>query len=213
MVKHGLIFSWRKVSISKVSNDHVEKLKIILTNSIKFTLEIEKNGSQSFLNITISHENNKFAISVCRKPTFKGIFTNIESFIPEMCKHGLTETFLNRSFRLYSNYKNFHQEIETLYTNTIITAKTSWIKVIISFWINYLSKKSLMSWFIQRSDFCFTIFRKKFTWFKNKAKVSYRKRFTILYKTKVIFRSKCILSTMFQHKDSLEKNVCCETIY
>ena len=46
--------------------------------------KIEENGSLSFLDITITHENNKFVTSVYRKPTFSGVFTNFESFIPEM---------------------------------------------------------------------------------------------------------------------------------
>ena len=93
----------------------LKSLKIISANKIKtkFTLEIEKNGLLSFLDITITHENNKF-VSVYRKPTFSGVFTNFESFIPEMHKRGLIETLLHRSFRLCSSYENFHREIETL---------------------------------------------------------------------------------------------------
>ena len=52
--------------------------------------------------------------SVYRKPTFSGVFTNFESFIPDIYKRGLIETLLHRSFRLCSNYENFHQEIESL---------------------------------------------------------------------------------------------------
>ena len=68
----------------------------------------------SFLDITITCENNKFVTSVYHKPTFSGVFTNFESFIPEMHKHWLIETLFHRSFRLCSSYENFHQEIETL---------------------------------------------------------------------------------------------------
>ena len=80
----------------------------------KFTSEIEENGSLSFLDIIITRENNKFVTSVYRKPTFSGVFTNFESFIPEMHKRGLIETLLQRSFRLCSSYENFHRETETL---------------------------------------------------------------------------------------------------
>ena len=61
---------------------HVEKSKQY--KNIKFTSKIEENGSLSFLDITITRENNKFVTSVYRKPTFSGVFTNFESFIPEM---------------------------------------------------------------------------------------------------------------------------------
>ena len=99
------------------SKDHVEKFRNYLYKqheNIKFTSEIEENVSLSFLDIKISHENNKFVTSVYQKPTFSGVFTNFESFIPDIYKRGLTETLLHRSFRLCSNYENFHREIETL---------------------------------------------------------------------------------------------------
>ena len=89
------------------SKDHVQKFTNHLNKhykNIKFTSEIEGNGSLSFLDIKISRENNKFVTSVYRKPTFSAVLTNFESFIPDICKSGLIETLLHRSFRLCSNY-------------------------------------------------------------------------------------------------------------
>ena len=83
--------------------DHIEKFRSYLNKqhkNIKFTSEIKENGSLSFLDIKISRENNKFVTSVYRKPTFSGVFTNFESFIPDIYKHRLIETLLHRSFRL-----------------------------------------------------------------------------------------------------------------
>ena len=97
--------------------DHVEKFRNYLNKQhkkIKFTSEVEENGSLSFLDIKISRENNKCVTSVYRKPTFTGVFTNFESFILDIYKRGLIETLLYRSFRLCSNNENFHREIETL---------------------------------------------------------------------------------------------------
>ena len=71
------------------TKDPVEKFKNYLSKqhkNIKFMSEIEENGSLSFLDITITRENNKFVTSVYRKPTFSGVFTNFESFIPDMHK-------------------------------------------------------------------------------------------------------------------------------
>ena len=62
----------------------------------------------------ISRENNKFVTSLYRKPTFSGIFANFGSFIPDIYKRWLIKTLLHRSFRLCSNYENFHSEIEIL---------------------------------------------------------------------------------------------------
>ena len=69
------------------TKDHVEQSKNYLNKqhkNIKFTSKIEENGSLSFPDITITPENNKFVTSVYRKPTFSGVFTNFEIFIPEM---------------------------------------------------------------------------------------------------------------------------------
>ena len=81
-----------------------------------------ENRSLSFLDIKISRENNKLMTSVYCKPTFSGIFTNFESFIPDIYKCRVTETLLHKSFRLCSHYENFHQEMETLKSilNTIV---------------------------------------------------------------------------------------------
>ena len=93
------------------TKDHVEKFKNYLNKqhkNIKFTSEIEENGSLSFLDITITRENNKFVTSVYHKPTFSSVFTYFESFIPDIHKRGLIETLLHRSFRLASSYENIH---------------------------------------------------------------------------------------------------------
>ena len=73
---------------------HVEKFKNYINKqhkNIKFTSEIQKNDSLSFLDITITPENNEFVTSVYRKPTFNRVFTNFERFIPDMYKRGLIE--------------------------------------------------------------------------------------------------------------------------
>ena len=135
----------------------LRNLDIISTNNIKtkFTSEIEENGSLSFLDIKISHENNKFMTSVYRKSTFCAVFTKFGSFIPDIYKRGLIETLLHRSFRLCSNYENFHQEIEILKS---ILKRSSYPHnpvnhCIKRFWISYLFKGTLIlqspkdSWF------------------------------------------------------------------
>ena len=47
------------------------------------------------MDITITRKNNKIVTLVYRKPTFSGVFTNFESFIPDMYKCGLSETLLH----------------------------------------------------------------------------------------------------------------------
>ena len=97
--------------------NQIEKFKYYLNlqhANIKFTSEIEMNNSLSFLDIKIARDNNKFTTSVYRKPTFSGVFTNFESFIPNSYKYALIFTLLHRAFKLCSNFELFHQEIENL---------------------------------------------------------------------------------------------------
>ena len=78
------------------SNNHVEKFKYYLKKykNITFTSEVEESSSRLFLDITISHECNKFVASVYCKPTFSEVFTNFEGLIRDMHKLGLIEAFL-----------------------------------------------------------------------------------------------------------------------
>ena len=65
----------------------------------------------SFLDIKITRELNSFSTSVYRKPTFSGVFTNFDSFIPLSYKTGLIWSLLYRAFSLCSIFELFHQEI------------------------------------------------------------------------------------------------------
>ena len=84
--------------------------------NINFTVEQENVGSLSFLDVKICRKNGKFVTSVYRKPTFSGVFTNNESFIPTYQKMGLLHTLLQSSFSICCNFKKFHFEIDYLKT-------------------------------------------------------------------------------------------------
>ena len=84
--------------------------------------------------------------------TLSGVFTNFESFVPDIYKRGLVEILLHRSFRLCSNYENFHREIETLKS---ILKRNSYPHNL----VNHRIKKFLNKIFVQR-DLNFTVFQK-----------------------------------------------------
>ena len=84
--------------------------------NINFTVEKENIGSLLFLDVKICRKNGKFVTSVYRKPTFSGVFTNYESFIPTYQKRGLLHTLLHRSFSICCDFKTFHFEIDHLKT-------------------------------------------------------------------------------------------------
>ena len=101
------------------SKHDIEKFRNYLNRqhkNIKFTSETENENSISFLDIKITRESNKCMTSVYRKPTFSGVFTNFESFIPKSYKYNLLFTLLHRAFKLCSNFERFHQEIDKLKT-------------------------------------------------------------------------------------------------
>ena len=79
--------------------------------NIKFTFEVEKNNNFSFLDVKICRANNKFTTSVFRKPTFSGVFTNFDIFIPISYKHGLVNTLIIQCFTKCSSYEKLHNEI------------------------------------------------------------------------------------------------------
>ena len=140
------------------SKDYVEKFRNYLNKqnkNIKFTSEIEEIGSLSFLDMKFSRVNNKFVRLVYSKPTFSGVFTNFERFIPHIYKRRLTETLLHKSFRLCSNYENFYWEIETL---KLISKRNSYPHNL----VEHCIKKFLNKLFVQ-TDLNFTA--PKGSWF------------------------------------------------
>ena len=171
--------------------------------------EIEENGSLPFLDITITRENNTFVTSVYYKPTFSDVFTNFESFMPDIHKRGLIETLLHRSFRLCSSYKNFHQETDTL--KSIFTLNNYPQN-----FVNQCIKKYLNKLFIKR-DLNFIVPKKELTFvlpYLDKLSLDLRARLRRTIETdlrycnlEIIFRSKCRLNKLFQFKDPFEKKI------
>ena len=153
--------------------------------------------------------------SVYRKPTFTRVFTNFQSFIPDIYKRGLIETLLHRSFRLCSNYENFHREIETL---TSILKHNSYAHNL----LNHCIKKYLNNLFIQRG-LNFMVPKRELIWvlpYLGQASLDLRtglrrtiERNLLFCKLKIIFRSKYRLNILFRFKYSLEKKTRSRIIY
>ena len=81
---------------------------------ISFTFEQEKNGKLSFLDIEVSREKGKFVTTVYRKPTFSGVYTHFESFLPTIYKFGMVYTLAYRCFKICSDWTKFHEELRFL---------------------------------------------------------------------------------------------------
>ena len=78
--------------------------------NISFTSEIEIEGRLPFLDMLVDR-NGGITTSVYRKPTFTGIYTHANSFLPSIYKFGLLSTILFRYFSLCSTFSLFHKEI------------------------------------------------------------------------------------------------------
>ena len=76
---------------------HLEKFNKYLNKkhgNIKFTDEKQLNRLLPFLDMLISLYNKGFTTTVYRKPKFRGVYSNFNSFIADEYKHGLIFTLL-----------------------------------------------------------------------------------------------------------------------
>ena len=72
---------------------------------MSFTYEVEENNKQSFLDVSVSREENKFS-------TFSVLYTNCVSFIADGYQKGLIYCLLFRAFILTVNWQKFHDEVK-----------------------------------------------------------------------------------------------------
>ena len=161
--------------------------------------------SLSFLDIKIVRENIKFTNSVYCKPAFSGVFTNLESFIPNSYKYALIFTLLHRAFKLCSNFELFHQEIENLkniFRNNGYPVNFS----------DFFIKKYLNKLYVKKKVYLLAL-KKQLTCvlpFLGKKSLQLRYRLvnsvnkTVRFcNLKVVFRSQRKLNTLFRFKDTL----------
>ena len=83
-------------------------------HSMSFSSESEKDDIMPFLDIQICREGGKFATSVYRKPTFSGVYTHFDSFVPMPYKFGMIYTIVYRCFTLCSSFQRFHKELQVV---------------------------------------------------------------------------------------------------
>ena len=81
------------------SSDHLKRFQSYLNSShvnMSFTIETQQNNKISFLDVGVIHEQGKFITSVYQKPTFSGVYTHFESFMPDTYKTYMIYTLVNR---------------------------------------------------------------------------------------------------------------------
>ena len=95
------------------SPEHLEAFRNFLNGrqaNMSFTIEHEKQNRISFLDVQIIREDKTFTTSVYRKPTFSGIYTHFDSFLPSTYKFGTIYTLAYRCFRICSSWSKLHTE-------------------------------------------------------------------------------------------------------
>ena len=81
---------------------------------MSFSFVQEKNGKLSFTDVEVSREKGKFVTTVYREPTFSGVYTHFESFLPTVYKFGMVYTLVYRCFKICSDWTKFHEELSFL---------------------------------------------------------------------------------------------------
>ena len=81
---------------------------------MSFTIEREKQNRMSFLDIAIIGEDKTFTTSVYSRPTFSGVYTHFDSFLPCTYKFGTVYALAYRCFRICSSWTKLHNELVCL---------------------------------------------------------------------------------------------------
>ena len=74
------------------SNDHLKYFQEFLNSchiNMSFSMETKRQNKFSFPVIEDIREQGKFSTTIYRKPTFSGVYSNIESFLPSVYKFGI----------------------------------------------------------------------------------------------------------------------------
>ena len=99
------------------SAEHLSKFRDYFNTchqNMSFSFEQEKDRKLSFLNVEVSRQEGHCVTTVCRRPTFSGVYTHFESFLPTISKFGMIYTLVYRCFKICSNGTKFHEELNFL---------------------------------------------------------------------------------------------------
>ena len=98
------------------SPEHLEVFRNFLNGqhvSMSFTIESDQQNKVSFHDVQLFPEDNTFTTSVYCKPTFSGVFTHFDSFLPSSYKFGTVYTLTYRCFRICSSWTKLPTELHT----------------------------------------------------------------------------------------------------
>ena len=87
-----------QVSMSQSPRNPVKTVERVNMRQVNMstTTESEKQNRLSFLDVQVIPEDKIFTNSVYRKPTFSGVYTHFDRFLPSTYKFGTVYTLTNR---------------------------------------------------------------------------------------------------------------------
>ena len=104
---------------------------------ITFKNELEKDSCISFLDVLVTKKDS-FITSLCRKPTFNGIYLNFDSHVPLVYKKGLIFCLLFRIYNICSLWSLIHEEISKLTCILVKNVPVNLIKFCITKYLDTL---------------------------------------------------------------------------
>ena len=96
------------------SPEHLEAFQNFLNSrhaNMSFTIENEKQNRMSFLHVQIIGEDKTLTTSFYHKPTFGGVYTHFDSFLPSTYKFGIIYTLAYKFFEICSSWTKLHTEL------------------------------------------------------------------------------------------------------
>ena len=79
------------------SNDNLKYFQDFLNSchiNKSFSMETKEENKLSFLFVEVIREQSKFTTTIYRQPTFSGVYSNFESFLPSVYKLGIVYTLI-----------------------------------------------------------------------------------------------------------------------
>ena len=81
---------------------------------MSFTIENGKQNRMSFLDVQIIGEDKTFTASIYSTPTFSGVYTQFDSFLPPDYKFGIVDPLADRCFQIWSSQTKLYTELVCL---------------------------------------------------------------------------------------------------
>ena len=168
-----------------------------------------------FLDVLITRVGSSFNTSVYRKPTFSGLYSHYESFMPRSYKAGLLYTLLHRAFILCSTWESFHEEVCTLRHTFLKNAYPGFfIDKAIKFFLEkiFVAKQVFLTVPQIELRICLPYLGKQSLELKSKMQKFVHKYFPQC-KIQVIFKCNNRFQSFLGFKDRVPNNLCSHLLY